>query len=177
MPPKQQTASIRKLKADDASEYQALRLRALREHPEAFSSSWEREREIPLSAIAKQLRESTESPDHFILGAHAGDRLAGMVGLYREPGDKQHHKGVIWGMYVAPEARGMGVGRMLLREAIRLAREMDGLEQIKLGVVTSNAEARTLYSSMGFESYGLETNSLYVNGEYYDEEFMALWLE
>jgi hypothetical protein len=30
---------------------------------------------------------------------------------------------------------------------------------------------------MGFESYGLEKNSLYVNGEYYDEEFMVLWLE
>ena len=177
MPPKQQTATIRKLKADDASEYQALRLRALREHPEAFSSSWEREREIPLTAIAKQLRESAASPDHFILGAHAGDRLAGMVGLFREQGDKQRHKGVIWGMYVAPEARGMGVGRMLLREAVRLANEMDGLEQIKLGVVTSNAEARTLYASMGFESYGLEKNSLYVNGEYYDEEFMVLWLE
>lgn len=62
MPPKQQTVVIRKLKANDASEYQALRLRALREHPEAFSSSWEHEREIPLAAIAKQLRESASSP-------------------------------------------------------------------------------------------------------------------
>lgn len=100
-----------------------------------------------------------------------------MVGLFREQGDKQRHKGVIWGIYVAPETRGMGVGRMLLREAVKLANEMDGLEQIKLGVVTSNAKARSLYASMGFENYGLEKNSLYVNGEYYDEEFMALWLE
>jgi ribosomal protein S18 acetylase RimI-like enzyme len=80
-------------------------------------------------------------------------------------------------MYVTPEARGQAVGRALLLAAIERARAMPGVEQIHLGVVTSNVAARALYASAGFVTYGTEPHALKLGeGEYLDEELMVLWL-
>ena len=43
----------------DAVEFQALRLRVLREHPEAYGSSEEEEAALPLEAIAQRLDDSS----------------------------------------------------------------------------------------------------------------------
>ena len=54
---------IRLLVPDDAAVYRALRLRALREHPEAFTSSFEEETVRPLSwSEAAVERRSAAAP-------------------------------------------------------------------------------------------------------------------
>ena len=77
-------------------------------------------------------------------------------------------------MYVAPEARGHGLGRALLRDAIRRVREIQGVEHVLLGVMITQTAARNLYKSLGFAVYGREARALCVDGQYYDEEFMQL---
>ena len=47
---------IRSLTATDAARYQPLRLRALREHPEAFASAFEEEQQLSLETVAKRLQ-------------------------------------------------------------------------------------------------------------------------
>ena len=47
--------NIRQLAAHDAPVYQPLRLRALREHPEAFGSSPEDEQPLPLEQVTRRL--------------------------------------------------------------------------------------------------------------------------
>jgi GNAT superfamily N-acetyltransferase len=59
------------------------------------------------------------------------------VGFKREKGKKLRHKAIIWGMYVVPEVRRLGVGKALLKEMIGRAREMEGLEQLILTVCNS----------------------------------------
>ena len=166
---------IRALTSADASEFHAIRLRALREHPEAFSQSYETQLNTPLEAVTERLRTQSTFGDNFILGCFADGKLIGMVGFARSDGPKEQHKGLIWGMYVASEMQGRGLGKALLSEAIDRARTLDGLEQVVLSVVTSNEQARSLYRSMGFEAYGLQKRVLFVNGEYYDEEHMMLY--
>ena len=48
---------IRRLTSDDAVVYRALRLRGLREHPEAFTSSWEDDERKPLAASQSRLQD------------------------------------------------------------------------------------------------------------------------
>ena len=72
---------IRELGEADATEYRELRLRALREHPESFLSSYEAERARPETEVAARLARSAESPDDFILGCYVDDELVGMIGL------------------------------------------------------------------------------------------------
>ncbi len=168
---------IRALTEDDVDDFRNLRLRALKEHPEAFGSSYEAERAVPLEAVAERLRRTAESQDSFTLGAYRGSTLVGMVGFYQETREKTRHRGTIWGMYVPSEEQGKGVGRALLTRAIELARLLPGLEQMELAVVTRNRRARVLYGSLGFETYGVEPRALLVDGEYLDEEHMVLRLK
>ena len=91
---------IRELGEADATEYRELRLRALREHPESFLSSYEAERARPETEVAARLARSAESPDDFILGCYVDDELVGMIGFSRDDREKQRHRGFIWGMHV-----------------------------------------------------------------------------
>ncbi len=162
---------IRVITEADVDAFRALRLRALGEEPEAFGASTEDFATTPLSDVAEHLQAAD---DAFVLGAFVPD-LVGMVGFVREHGQKRMHKGFIWGMYVAPEARGQGVGRALMMEALARAVRMPGLEQIHLGVVATNAAAGSLYRSLGFTVYGAERHALKLGDRYVDEELMVRW--
>ncbi|HYE11435.1 MAG TPA: N-acetyltransferase [Patescibacteria group bacterium] len=169
---------IRHFKQEDASEYWALRLRALEECPESFGASYEEEKGKPISSIAQRLKESYEATDsESILGCYDEEnRLIGIVGLFREKREKLRHKATINAMYVAPEARTKGAGKALLMEAINRGKQMKGLEQINLGVVVTNTEAKSLYKRCGFEVYGVEKNALKLPDKYLDEELMVYML-
>ena len=155
---------------DDAEDFQHLRLRGLEEYPDAFGLSSE--------SVAAKLRLAAESQDDFTLGAYRDGQLVGMVGLYRDPGgEKMRHKGHVWGMYVASERQGEGIGRALMRELLERAARLPGLEQVHLAVVTRMEPARGLYASFGFETYGIEPNSLIIDGERLDEAHMVYFLD
>ena len=134
-------AEIRPLDAADAAAFHALRLRALREHPEAFSQSYESHLATPIADVAERLRAASESPHDFVLGVFVDGALSGMMGFRRERSAKRRHKAEIWGVYVAAEVQGRGIGRRMMRDAIDRASRMAGLEQINLAVVSGNPAA------------------------------------
>ena len=165
---------IRTLNEFDAEAYQDIRLNALFRNPEAFESTYEREVEFSLKYVSERIKPTE---DKFVLGAFAEDgSLIGIVAFVRESGLKVKHKGNIFGMYVAPEARGCGIGKALLLELVKKARACEGLEHINLTVVSNNEAAVKLYRSVGFETYGVEHRALQCNGIYYDEDLMVLRL-
>jgi ribosomal protein S18 acetylase RimI-like enzyme len=166
--------NIRILTEADAKIYYALRLRALKEDPEAFGASYEQALQRPIDWFAERIR--SKSNGSFTLGAFEPDQLIGTVGFARDEGDKFIHKGDIWGMYVAPEFRRRGVGRALMLDAIARVRMIEGLEHISLGVMITQTTARKLYTALGFVTWGIEPNAVRVNGRYIDEEFMVLKL-
>lgn len=161
---------IRSLLPPDAAVFQALRLRGLVECPTAFASSYDEEHDRPLAAVAERL---AAAPDRVVLGAFSGAELIGVVGLMREGHRKLAHKGLIWGMYVAPEARRQGVGRRLVDAALAHAFVNLGVRQVNLGVNAANVPAIALYRATGFESFGIERGFMIVDGESQDEIHMV----
>ncbi len=157
---------VRRLVSQDASEYRALRLTALQESPASFGSSFEEECDRPLVDFAALVGDSGESA---FFGAFRDARLVGSVGFGRRSGLKERHKGFIRGMYVAPSARGQGIGRALLARALDFAATMPNLQQVTLTVNASNLPAIRLYTVAGFQQYGLEPKALFVGGTYHDE--------
>ncbi|MDQ8734473.1 GNAT family N-acetyltransferase [Paenibacillus sp. LHD-38] len=163
---------IRVLDEQDAGLYQDLRLNALKNNPEAFGSTYEREEKFSLETVIERIKPTK---DKFVLGAFDdGCSLVGSVGFVRENGLKTSHKGNVFGMYVAPEGRGQGVGKSLMLELSRKAKVCDGLEQINLAVISENHAAKKLYTSIGFKVYGVEQNALKYKGQYFDEDYMVL---
>lgn len=158
--------TLRRLTADDAALYREIRLEGLIDSPHAFASTLESEQDEPLERFAQRLVDS------HVLGAFRGSRLLGVAGFYAQPKPKHTHKGVLWGMYVRPEARNAGVGRRLVEAIIEHARQH--VELIQLLVISDNAPARRLYASLGFVEYGLERHATKYRGQYHDDVLMAL---
>jgi RimJ/RimL family protein N-acetyltransferase len=161
---------IRQLGEADAADYRELRLRGLREHPEAFTSSYEEERAKPLEWTLSRVKAGV------VLGAYEGRQLVGVLGLSIEPRAKIRHKGHVFGMYVAPEHAGRGVGRALLAECIARAKHISGLELLQLTVTDGNDRAKALYEKAGFRQFALERNAMKLGGRHFDKCHMALEL-
>lgn len=164
---------IRQLAPTDAQEYLSIRLEALKESPYAFASSYEEE----ISNTAEKYKNRFNTPENtFTFGAFEDSQLVGVVTLVKEQLLKLRHRANIVAMYVKPEKRGNGTGKSLLSSVIEKAKNIDGIEQIYLTVVTTNVSAKQLYSSSGFEVFGKENRALKFDNRYYDEEHMVLFL-
>jgi RimJ/RimL family protein N-acetyltransferase len=156
---------IRRLTPADAALYRGIRLEGLNCNPEAFGSTFEAEFAKPLAWFFDRLSTTQ------IFGAFNGPDILGVAGFAIRDAEKERHKGLLWGMYVRPSARGTGVARRLVEAVIDYARPR--VELIQLSVVMGNGPARRLYARLGFVEYGIERNSLKHDGRYYDEILMA----
>ncbi|OAF11015.1 acetyltransferase [Bradyrhizobium centrolobii] len=159
--------TIRLLTRADAALYREIRLEALAAHPEAFSSTFAREQEKPLAWFEERLTTSD------VFGAFTEQELLGVAGFRRQEGAKTEHKAVLWGMYVRPQARKSGAGKLLI-DAI-VAHAAKHVEQLQLAVISENEAALRLYTAAGFVEYGREVKALKQGGRYFDEILMALF--
>ncbi|WP_347343375.1 GNAT family N-acetyltransferase [Fictibacillus enclensis] len=165
---------IRLLTASDAEEYWKLRLEALMFSPEAFASSYEDA--VKRKNAIEQVKENFKAEGSYTFGAFSDDVMIGMVTLVQESYKKMSHKANIFAMYVTSRSRGQGTGKALMHAAISKANEMEGVEKLNLTVVSSNDKAKKLYERLGFTAYGTETRALQVDGVFYNEDHMELFV-
>lgn len=163
---------IRALAASDAPAFRALRLRALREHPEAFTSSHDEDEKLPIAATEQRL---TATDRLRFWGAFDDAVLRGMVGLERDGRIKTRHKGKVVGMYVVPEAGGRGIGAALVDRLVGEARR-GGLDLLVLTVTDGNDVAIHLYERAGFHSFGIEPDAIRVDERSFGKKHMSLQL-
>ncbi len=161
--------SLRQLSVNDAASYRGLRLDGLYKHPEAFGASWADEAGKPLEWFAARLQGNR------VFGGWLADgSLAGVAGLSVPDAVRLRHKGVLWGMYVQPAARGTGMAAALVQHVIEQAG--DTLEEILLTFTASNMAAARLYGRFGFQPYGVEPRAFKIEECYHDMVLMRLRL-
>lgn len=168
------TFTIRRLTDEDAADYRALRLEALRRAPEAFGESHE---DAAGRDEAYWTGLFSDSANRAFFGADFGGRLLGAANFMRAGGTKQAHKSWLFGMFVDPEARGTGCAAGLVDAIVGHARQTDGVVQIHLGVAAENSRARRLYEKAGFMPYGTEPRGLKFGDRFIDEVFMVKFLD
>ncbi len=161
---------IRTLQPHDAAAYLAFRQMMLRDSPLAFASSPEDDRATSVEAVRESL---SRAPEAVVIGAFEGD-LIGSIGLFRDHHRKAAHKAHIWGMFVAPNHRGHGIGRQLLEAAIAHARTLPGVDWVHLSVSEAAPTAKRLYEKAGFQVWGHEHDALRHEGRAVSEWHMAL---
>jgi ribosomal protein S18 acetylase RimI-like enzyme len=159
------------LTAADAPAFRALRLRSLRDHPDAYASTPQEWGE----AIETYVERIEALP---VVGAFQDGRMVGtaILGVTARDMTKTRHKCEVWSVYTSPEARNSGVAKAMLRLIGDEARRR-GYEALMLSVSSHNTPARRLYESIGFIRYGTEPRHLKLpDGRYIDEDLMQLEL-
>jgi len=78
---------------------------------------------------------------------------------------------------VLKEFWGIGVGSCIMSELINFAKNSGKITVLHLGVRSDNANAITLYKKFGFEEIGLYRKFAKIDGVYYDDFLMNLYLE
>lgn len=140
---------VRLLGGDDWQVWREIRLRALRESPSAFASTYAGEVTQPEGFW----RDRLGNPDAVSLLATEDGTPVGMGGGYPDRPGLLH----VVAMWVEPSSRGRGVGHALLR-AIEGWADTRGLA-LHLDVNVANAAARRAYERYGFVGTG-ETEPL-----------------
>jgi ribosomal protein S18 acetylase RimI-like enzyme len=143
---------ILKLPADKWEEYRDLRLRALKEDPEAFSSSYAASLDLPDEFWKKRLSDALAGEGNWLLFARQDDKLVGMIGAYLEP--EVLDTATIVSVYVPSEERGKGISVRLMEEMLRMLSEIPALRRAKLHVNVTQFEALGLYRRFGFAEKG-----------------------
>lgn len=130
----------RRLDADDARAFQALRLEGLDRHPEAFGASLEIERAQPLAFFEARLLENV-----VFGGFGAACDLDGVVGLRVAASPKTRHIATLWGMYVRERARRMGLARGLVQAELDAVPE--DCRSVSLSVVSTSKPSASVGGS------------------------------
>lgn len=155
-----------------------LRLRALREHPEAFGQPHDEAAALSPDDAQRTFESFWNYRDNRTFAALADDGQAvgmtGVAGWYRP---KTRHRMDIWGVYVAPGHRGLGLGDRLLASAISHARNIEGVLQLHLQVVSTNLAATRSYERAGFVRWGRMPRADILDGQALDNDLMVLMLD
>ena len=125
-------------------------LEAYTDAPTAFTSTRAERAPLPMDWWESRLERDT------VFGAFESDRLVGVAGLRLERRERTSHKALLFGMYVAPSARGLGLGRALVDAALAHARALPEIRVVQLTVTKSNGPALRLYEACGFVRFGSE---------------------
>lgn len=165
---------IRRFSPDDLTVYRDLRLECAAANPSAVRFSYAEESALSLDQMRERL---VHTPQQATFGAFDGATLVAMAGFSREQRTKAQHRGDIFGVYVAPAARGTGLSRQLLEALLDHVRTTPEVVVVTLAVRTTNDAARALYRRLGFCVTGIDKRALFVDGTYHDEERMTLDLD
>ncbi len=143
--------NTRRIQPGDGPLLKDVRLQALLTDPDAFGASYEDDASHGDDHWEERAKAAALGSEKFIAFAEDGGRVVGMVGAYT-PEDASHVRHLV-STWVAPEARGKGLGSELVDAVVGWARTA-GASQVTLWVVDGNRRAVALYEEAGFVHTG-----------------------
>ncbi|MFI6814624.1 GNAT family N-acetyltransferase [Nonomuraea sp. NPDC050328] len=133
--------TVEQLGAHEAMRLKEIRLRALKDSPDAFYYTYEVESEYS----PERWLESVKNQDRAWFVATQDGTDVGLVGGRIEDNGDGH----LFSMWIAPEARGRKLASLLVDVVIDWTRER-GATRLNLWAVDDNTAARALYRGKGF---------------------------
>jgi GNAT superfamily N-acetyltransferase len=163
--------SVRLLRESDLAAYKAIRLEALRDHPEAYGTDHGEELLQPEAVWVNRIRDAVDSPKGCIALAEAGTEVVGIAGVRRDHGIKGSHAALIWGVYVRPKYRGKRVAVQMIHQLLDWCRS-NQVRIVRLSATNTGRAAVQCYLRAGFTIYGVSPEEIRIGERYYDELLM-----
>lgn len=128
------------------------------------------ERKLSAEQLKKRI-ESLGADASTILVAEIDESLVGYMMVIAGTANRNKHSAyIVIGISVA--FRGQGIGKALFKSLNDWSIE-NKLHRLELTVMSNNTAAIVLYEKAGFIKEGVKKDSLFVNGQYVDEYYMA----
>ena len=156
---------VHQISRDDAEQFLAFRTQGLSGDPDAFRVTPEDDAKVGVDAWGSRLAR-----DYVVAVTGPNGEWLGIGELSQIDGEKLRHKGLVWGMYVSPTARGPGAADKIMDAVIGHA--IGKLRQLQLTVMADNQRARAFYERHGFTTYAVELGSVRRHDEFADEALM-----
>lgn len=135
------------LNFSDWQQYRDLRLRALKEEPHAYGSTYDDNAGRPDEFWMERLKEAALEKTQWLVFAKLNNKLVGMAGAFAE---KEIDNAHIIAVYVAPEARGKGISKLLMKDLITKIKRNISVKKITVDVNPEQLAAYNLYKNSGF---------------------------
>lgn len=135
------------LTPNDWQLYRDLRLRALKEEPQAFGSTYEENAKHSDKFWKDRLIDTLTKDTQWLVFAKSSETLVGMVGAFVKDDPTVAH---LIAMYVIPEFREAGVGKILMHALIEKVKLNQQIKKITLHVNEKQEVAFNLYKNFGF---------------------------
>lgn len=142
--------TCRRATKNDVALFREVRLKALKESPEAFGSTYEASLQRDVRSWEEQLWATTSGGDRNTQFAFDDEECIGIAALYREGAAPS---GEVLMMWVDPSYRGSSAATMLVEELLRWAKGSEFAE-VNPVVSESNARAIRFYEKLGFQDTG-----------------------
>lgn len=142
---------VRRITSLDAERLRQVRLAALQDAPSAFGSTFAAESSRSQAGWALRADAGSQGSDRATFFAELDGEVVGLAGGYREePASSVVELVSVW---VAPSARGRGVGALLVDAVVAWAAETNA-STVALWVTCGNTPAERVYESCGFVATG-----------------------
>ena len=117
----------------------------------------------------------SDSDTSVLLVGTVDDKIVCVGSIFAPTRERIAHQGDL-GMSVLKEFWGLGVGTCLMEALIQFAEDTNKIEILHLQVRTDNTHAIALYKKMGFEEIGVYSKYTKIDGQYFDDILMNLYL-
>jgi len=128
----------------------------------AWYNSLKKEKEICIVAEHSDL----ESPYNII----------GQCEVSNSQWEAAAHVGIL-GIIIKKKYRDLGIGYHLIDIALRESKKLNNKEKIILSCFANNERGLKLYKKIGFIEVGVRKKQFYMNGTYYDEVLMEIFID
>jgi RimJ/RimL family protein N-acetyltransferase len=159
---------VRQLTGKDAQKYHAFCLDAQNRPGFFYEAALDEDTDRWLASLARD-------PDYFVLGAfEAGDDLVGVTSLLRRRHPRWCHRASLHQIHAVLDRE--EILASLLNAAVVLAEGLSGLRQLELEVFRGDTQLLEVAKRTGFRHYGGYPDAVQLDGCFYDQHLMVLWL-
>ncbi len=151
---------IIRLPVEEWQQYRDLRLRALKEDPQAFSTTYADAVGFPDEMWRGRLLDALQGGHSWLFFAREAGKLVGMIGAFVDEASPQ--TATIVSVYVPAEERGKGISAAMMACILSELSTNGALKKAVLAVNKAQLPAMGLYEKFGFQIVGMEPG---VSGE------------